>query len=380
MKSFTAVAIAASLAGVVSAKRCTNITVTVDISARNGLFDAKALVPQNNIEVTNFFLDYTQGGKNYTANVLKGYATVSGKYQLATTYCEPDRGAPNAVQLLTHGIGFDRSYWDAPFNNYNYSYVNEAVDQYGFATFTWDRLGVAHSQHGEPVNEIQVFLEVAALKALTDNLRAGSIKSVPKFEKVLHVGHSFGSAQSYLVTAQYPNISDGIALTGFSQNGSFIAQFALGGGFVQANGNPAFQEYPQGYLAGGDGTGVMTDFFAPRSFDPKILAYAFASGQPVTIGELLTQGGAAATPNTFAGPVLIITGERDVPFCGGNCLAAPTGYPNIPASSKQFFQKAAPFEVTIVPGAGHGLNFEYSHPFTYAKINDFFIQNGKGPK
>jgi len=27
---------------------------------------------------------------------------------------------------------------------------------------------------------------------------------------------------------------------------------------------------------------------------------------------------------------------------------------------------------TIVPKAGHGLNLEYSHPFTYKTINDFF--------
>lgn len=137
------------------------------------------------------------------------YATVKGTYKLATTYCQPDKGAPNTVQLLTHGIGFDRSYWDAPYNNFNYSYVKDAVDEYGYATFAWDRLGIGMSQHGEPVNEIQVLLEIAALKALTDKLREGTIpgKNVPEFEKVLHVGHSFGSVQSYALTAMYPSIS-----------------------------------------------------------------------------------------------------------------------------------------------------------------------------
>jgi pimeloyl-ACP methyl ester carboxylesterase len=379
MKSFSTLTAVASFAGIVSARCCRNLTVSVDISARNGVFDAKALTPQNNIEVTNLILDLTQGGKNFSANQLKGYATVSGKYELAATYCEPDHGAPNVVQLLTHGIGFDRSYWDLSYNNYNYSYVNEAVDEYGFATFAWDRLGIAQSQHGDPVNEIQAYLEVAALKALTDDLRAGSIHGVPKFSKVLHVGHSFGSEHTYLLTAQYPKISDGIALTGFSQNGSFIAQFALGANFVQANTNPALKDYAKGYLADASAIGVQIDFFSPGMFDPKVLALAFATGQPVTVGELLTQGGEIATPNTFAGPVLIVTGERDVPFCGGNCNAAPTGYPNIPSSSKQFLTNAAPFEVIIVPGAGHGLNLEYSHPFTYGSVNNFFIQNGKGP-
>ena len=156
------------------------------------------------------------------------YQTVSGSYKLATTFCAPDHGTPNVVQLLTHGIGFDRSYWDVPFNNFNYSYTNEAVDEYGFATFSHDRLGIGMSSQGEPVNEIQVQLEVSALKALTDMLRAGKIQGVPKFEKVLHVGHSFGSVQSYALTSQYPGISDGLGLTGFGQNGTFLPFFQLG--------------------------------------------------------------------------------------------------------------------------------------------------------
>lgn len=380
MRSYTTATALAALAATVAAKTCQNITVPVTISARNGKFDAKALTTQNNIEVTNFILNLTQQGKNFTANVLQGYATISGTYNLATTYCAPDHGAPDVIQLLTHGIGFDRSYWDVPFNNYNYSYVNEAVDEYGFATFTWDRLGIGASQHLEPVNEVQAYLQVAALKALTDGLRAGSIKGVPKFEKVLHAGHSFGSQHTYLLTAKYPNISDGIALTGFSTNGTFVPYFAQGGNFVEATTVPALsKEYTLGYFAAGDASAVQNNFFAPNSFDPVILTFATQTGQPVSVGELLSVGGEIATPNTFAGPVLIITGERDVPYCGGNCLAPPTGYDSIPAAAQKNIADAEPFKVVIVPGAGHGLNLEYSHGFTYRTINDFFVQNGKGP-
>lgn len=119
------------------------------------------------------------------------------------------------------------------------------------------------SSHGEPVNEIQVLLEVAALKSLTDKIRAGSIPGIPKFNKVLHVGHSFGSEETYALTAMYPDVSDGIALTGFSQNGSFVSYFLLGGNFVQANKNPALASYVNGYIAPADASGVQTNFFAP---------------------------------------------------------------------------------------------------------------------
>lgn len=119
------------------------------------------------------------------------------------------------------------------------------------------------SSHGEAVNEIQTLLEVAALKSLTDKVRAGSIPGMPKFSKVLHLGHSFGSVQTYALTAMYPDISDGIALTGFSQNGSFIPFFLLGGDFTQANKNPALSDYVNGYLAPASQSAVHTNFFAP---------------------------------------------------------------------------------------------------------------------
>jgi len=381
MKSFTIAAAGAALIGAASAKVCQNITVPVQVSARNGKFDATALTTQSNIEVTNFILDLTQQGKNFTAEVLQGYETVTGTYNLAATYCRPDSGAPNVIQVLTHGIGFDRSYWDFPLNHYNYSYVNEAVDQYGFATIAYDRPGIGQSSHGEPVNEIQAYLEVSALTALTTEIRAGKVQGVPQFGKVVHVGHSFGSEHTYLLTAMNPKISDGIALTGFSTNGSFVPYFALGGNFVDVKTNAALApQYAHGYLAAGDASAVQTNFFSPGAFDPAVLAAAVSTGQPVTIGELLTIGGEIGVPNTFAGPVLIVTGERDIPYCGGNCLAPPAGYASIPAAAKSSFKNAGVFDVVIVPGAGHGLNLEFSHPFTYSTINNFFVQNGASPK
>jgi pimeloyl-ACP methyl ester carboxylesterase len=369
----------AALATVTSARKCQNLTVEVPIAARNGVFNVST--PVTNIDVTNFILDATQLSKNYSADTLQGYKTVAGNYHIAATYCDPDCGPSETVQLLTHGIGFDRSYWDFSYNNYNYSYVAEATDQYGYSTFFWDRLGIGQSQHGEPVNEIQAWLEIDALRVLTEKLRAGQIPGVSKaFSKVLHVGHSFGSDQSYALTAMYPNISDGIALTGFSQNGSFIVDFALGGNFIQANTVPALSSYADGYLAAGDVSAVQTNFFSPGGFDPNVLEIAYKTGQPVTVGEMLTISGTTATINTFAGPVLIITGGRDIPFCGGNCYASPgPGYPTIPSTSKKYFPDAKDFDVVLVDESGHGLNLEYSHPFTYGTINNYFVQNGVGP-
>ncbi len=208
-------------------------------------------------------------------------------------------------------------------------------------------------------------------------MRSGGVKGISSpFKKVVHVGHSYGSQHTYALTAMYPTISDGITLTGFSQNGSFAGLFLLGGNFVEANGVAAFSTLPDGYFAAGDVSAVQTNFFAPGMFDTAVLNAAYKTGQPVTVGELLSFGGETGSVNKFAGPVHIVTGERDIPYCGGNCLAAPTGYPNIPSTSKNYIPNAKNFEVTIIPGAGHGLNLEYSHPTTYASILNYFAQNG----
>jgi len=178
----------------------------------------------------------------------------------------------------------------------------------------------------------------------------------------------------------YPDASDGLILTGFSQNGSFLPFFELGGNFIQANTVAALSAYPDGYLASANPSGVQTNFFSPGDFDPAILALAASTGQPVTVGELLTIGGETASVNPFAGPVLILTGERDVPYCGGDCLATGNAsLPNIPSSSTQYFPNASAFDVFIVPGAGHGLNLEYSHETTYHTAQQFLLQNGLQP-
>jgi pimeloyl-ACP methyl ester carboxylesterase len=81
----------------------------------------------------------------------------------------------------------------------DYSYVNDAVDQYGYSTFAWDRLGIGQSSHGNPLTEIPALLEVDALRALTVALRAGKISGISTpFDTVVHVGHSFGSEHTFV--------------------------------------------------------------------------------------------------------------------------------------------------------------------------------------
>ncbi|OTA63563.1 hypothetical protein K449DRAFT_368356 [Hypoxylon sp. EC38] len=352
----------ASLTAVATARNCQNLTVPISISARNTNFSLQA--PATNVDVSNFILNFSQPGVNFTEQALGPngapnstsgeFATITGTYSIGATYCEPDSGPGSALQILTHGVAFDRSYWDFPAHDYNYSYVNAALAR-NYSTFAYDRLGLGSSSHGEPVNEIQTGLEVAALHALTTQLRQAAVPGIAaSYDKVLHVGHSYGSVQTWALTAMYEGISDGIVLTGFSESGDFVPYFMLGGNYILAHdASPTLASYPAGYLAPADVTAIQINFFAPGNFDPDILDAAYRGGQPVTIGELMTLGGVTTGNNTFGGPVLIVTGERDIPFCGGNC---DVSNPSIPAQANQSFPNTSYFDTIIVPGAGHGLN------------------------
>jgi hypothetical protein len=61
---------AAAEISAVTAIYCQNVTVTVSVSARNGIYNLTA--PKNDIEVTDFASKATRPGRNYTETVLEG--------------------------------------------------------------------------------------------------------------------------------------------------------------------------------------------------------------------------------------------------------------------------------------------------------------------
>lgn len=226
-------------------------------------------------------------------------------------------------------------------------------------------------------------------------LRNGTMPNVNHtgFQRIIHVGHSFGSAQTYALVALYPTISDGIVLTGFSMNASFVGYFAAGADFQLANlnqplrfGSPgviqgvnyltqiygltdlvagiestpnASVPYANGYMTHSNVNALQYLFFLPPYFDTEILYYAERTKQPVTQGELFTLG-SLPSMNNFAGPVLVMTGDGDLPYCGGNCTATGTSLPSIPAAVQMNFPNASAFEAYIQPRTGHGLVFGYN--------------------
>lgn len=301
-------------------------------------------------------------------------------------------------QVLTHGIGFDKTYWDLPYNNYNYSYIDLAVSNYSYHTLSFDRLGTGKSSHGDPLNEIQSYLEVQATAALTTMLRNGAFPSAlgTSYKRVVHVGHSFGSAQTYALAHMYPNITDGIVLTGFTMNSSFVGLFAAGGNFQQAQENkPARfanvstsigaanislqgpEAVPAGYMVSSNAAANKYLFLKPTYYDPEILTYAENTKQTVTQGELLTLGSLPMS-NDYTGPVMVIDGDSDLPYCGFDCLATGGAADSLAAMVKDNFPNVGgeDFESYIHPNTGHGINFHYNATAAYVVWLDWLGQKG----
>jgi len=97
------------LASSAAAKLCQNVTIPVQISARQGVFNVPTLV--ENLDATVFAQNLTSIRGNFSEESLTGYATIKGKYKISAKFCKPDMmyGKKPTVQVLTHGIGFDKT-------------------------------------------------------------------------------------------------------------------------------------------------------------------------------------------------------------------------------------------------------------------------------
>lgn len=243
------------LASSAAAKLCVNVTIPVQISARQEVFNVPTLM--GNLDATVFAQNLTSIRGNFSETSLTGYATITGDYKISAKFCKPDvmYGKTPTVESSPMALVFTRrkcdgdgtsqsqralfktlprstadvisifSYWDLPYKNFNYSCIDVAVDKYGFCTLSIDRSGIGNSSIADPSQVIQAPVEMSALYEVTEMLRNGTIPNVPRaFKKVVHVGHSFGSVLTYNLVAQHPSASDGIILTGYSQDGAFFFQ------------------------------------------------------------------------------------------------------------------------------------------------------------
>ena len=75
---YSILAIIPLLAGLAFAKKCQKLTIPIEVSARNAVFDLAP--PATNIDVTDFVLNLSRQGFNYPESILTGVSAVKNQH------------------------------------------------------------------------------------------------------------------------------------------------------------------------------------------------------------------------------------------------------------------------------------------------------------
>ncbi|KAL8760291.1 MAG: hypothetical protein Q9184_003386 [Pyrenodesmia sp. 2 TL-2023] len=352
---------------------CVNGDLSVPASATNAIL--KLSSPTNQYNATEIFQELFQAGSTIAQRAQGGTRTVQGTYRINGNLCLPadpaKRSQVRTVQILTHGVGLEKSYWDiAP----GYSHVDAAATA-GYATFAYDRLGVGQSDHPDPIQQVQTFLEVEILHGLATLFRAKKIDG-HGLTNIIGVGHSFGSILQVGANSKYPKDFDGVVLTAFTNTLSNLPYTVLANNpAIAALNQPSrFGQLPYGYLVHNDAIAIQEVYFRYPYFDSTIFQNQVDRKDTYTLGEVFTNGGVLTPATEYTGPLDVVTGVYDYSFCLGNCLypdnqlvkVKPSLYPAVNNTKA---------EVYLVPDNGHYLNAHTSA----GKLDGYDISSSQVP-
>jgi pimeloyl-ACP methyl ester carboxylesterase len=282
--------------------------------------------------------------------------SVAGPATLRGTLTGPKEALekPTTVgSVLSHGDGYDESFWTFPVTGYD---VADELAQRGHVSVSYDRLGYGDSDKPNG-NGICYATEASVLKQAIDQLRAGTYTTEdaatkPKFSRVGLFGHS---ASGFIVEYLAGNLGGVDALgaisTGLTGSRPLVFQRAL----EQQTRCTLTGPHPNGYA------GLEAD-------DAQFAADHLNAGIDPTIAAILTRN---RTKDACAGtlnlqnilqnelatnarvrvPVLVVAGANDMFF------------PNAAGHAATFVN--APRTVKVIPDTPHAIAFSgQRHVFT----------------
>ncbi|HEU5158000.1 MAG TPA: alpha/beta fold hydrolase [Streptosporangiaceae bacterium] len=277
----------------------------------------------------------------------------------------PAGQVPRTVQVLVPGLTYDRRYWTLP-EPYNYAEFMAAA---GYAVAVFDRLGTGGASR-PPAEEVTIDAHVLVLRRLVQGLRSGSLVA-RKFERVVVVGHSYGSGIAIMEAARHKDV-DGLIITGMLH--AFTELYGEVRGFfhpgtedpVVGPTNP-----PPGYLTQQPGRrATMLEYEA--NIDPAMskLNEAIKSTGTLGEGETLEQTYDAASSLGVGVPVLVVVGEHDALF-GGKDVDFNRSSEAVHSFEQAYYSPASRLETYVIPRAGHSLNLHYNARTWFAIARDW---------
>jgi pimeloyl-ACP methyl ester carboxylesterase len=276
--------------------------------------------------------------------VVSGPARVSGELCAAA--------GDGVVHLLVPGATYNSSYWDFPYQPERYSYVRAMRDA-GIATFRLDRLGTGDSNRPASL-EMSLLSHAEVVRQVALALRTGSLGQ--SFEKVVLVGHSYGTLVTYAAVGADPNLVDGVIATAVSRGPDLPGLVEI----LVTFSHPAWLEggrfsgLDPGYLT--TIPGQRGDFYYGPSVDPQVVAVDEATKDVQSTTDLATIGLPLLSTLNFRKPVLNVMGENDLVFC----QLIPCSSPLSPWNAEPLlFPQVPSYDSLIVRETGHNINL---HP------------------
>ena len=273
------------------------------------------------------------------------------------------------MQVLVHGATYGRNYWDFPFQPQIYSYVR-FLNTVGMSSFNFDRPGSGQSSHPRS-DAVTLDSNAFIIHQIVQGLRNGTIGG-HRFNKVVLVGHSFGSVISIAEAARYRDV-DGVVLTAllhrFDPSPFQVYPAAQDPRFASIGLDP-------GYLTTIPGTRAPVFYYQPTA-DPRVIRIDESTKETVTaaefdtvIGEVIS-GVLARQVNV---PILLLVGQRDRLFCvpgASDCSGSAT----ILAAEAPFYTSAPSLEAVVVPATGHDLTLHFTSQATFAVNTAWVLQH-----
>lgn len=195
----------------------------------------------------------------------------------------------------------------------------------GYAVLAYDRLGAGRSSLPDAYDELQVPLQGEVLRALTElaldgkiitaSEKTGASSGITEYtaDKVVHVGHSYGSIITNWFLARYGSLSAGAILTGFLNDNQFAnLKVEIADLSYAPEHNPAlFANRTSGYLAFGSVTALQADSFKKETLDPNVLSlWNDRIQSSLGVGEVLTLGtGVGDLVEAFTGPLQVSSSQ-----------------------------------------------------------------------
>ena len=365
-KSLTCLA-AAALLGHAKAvpPPCQDMTFTLTVTA-----NTIVLPPLPDISHPNDVLGYIA---QLPSNL--PHTDTTGTYNISATYCAPNGVSPDQVQLLVHGSSYTKKYWmggawDGPNVNSWAKYANNN----GFATLAVDLLGNGLSSHPDPLQEVQLPMDVEILKLIAQKIKNGDITGMPS--KVIYVGHSMGSGVGTMLAATYPDSIDKLVLTGYTINptNAFVIAANTGAYIPAKDADPArFGDLLPGYVTQSGLEGRIGLSYA-GNYDPSIPPLDFATRGTTTVGEAIGLG-TVPVPN-YRGPVFVATGDLDGPFCGTD---PNVSCEHIIQATAGNFPGASQFRYFMPSNTGHALPFHRSAHQSFEAVTDWLLHGSNNP-